>query len=122
MTTDRHRRIWPHEVPETSTPRLTLKFVDDDGVTPIPGASMTDVRLTVYDDDTGTIIRADVDIKAQVDVNGAMDLTLLDTDTTLVGAGPTETHVALIEFEWDSGTKRDFVEIVFTVRNLSQVP
>lgn len=107
------------------TTRILGGTVLDETGTPIPGTSLTTATLTLYDEETGIIInsRTDVDIKANISALGVLAFELLPADNAIVKpARPEETHVALIEFTYSSGTKRGQHEISFTVVNSSRVP
>lgn len=116
-------------VPERSTSRYTAVIVDDAEVA-IPAASLNTLTLTLYVLDADkTIINSVTAVnilntgRGAVDSNGNLTITLTAADNQIVTATRnTETHVALIEWTYDGGTKYGRHEFEFRVQNMSKVP
>lgn len=109
-------------VRERSTGRVTAVMKDELGAV-IPAASMTSLKLTLYDVLTGTVLNA----RDAQNVLNANDVTLDATGTlvwqvrpadhALVGTSPRalEKHRAVFDFTWASGAKRDWHALEFLV-------
>jgi len=110
------------EYAEGATSVLSGTIEDETGV----GFKPTTVYMTLYNRETGAIInsRDRTDITADVSVGGVIARVLTAADNVIAAprAGKTtETHVALIEWDWTSGVARSGkFEIVFTVSDLEQ--
>lgn len=114
---------------EQTTGSFTAQITGNDGVTPLPLASISTLVLTLYaikGDGTDQIINGR---NAQnilntnnvvVTVGGALTWTIQIADTTLVEDLPFERHIAL--FEWTGAFGAGKQEIVLPIRNLRQVP
>lgn len=117
------------EILEQATGRYTCTIVGNDGVTPLPGATLSTLVLTLYaikQDGTDQIINAR---NAQsvlnannvtVDAAGLVVWIVQTADTTLVEAIPFERHIALFEWTWPGGAGKH--EVILKVRALRQVP
>lgn len=115
------------DVREKTSGQYTATLVGNDGVTPIPGASLTTLLLTLYvikADGTDTLLRGpqqNVLNAGNVTVSAAGLLTWVFqvADTTLVENLPFERHIALFEWTWPSGAGKH--EVVLVVQNLRRV-
>lgn len=113
---------------EKSTGIYTATIVGNDGVTPLPAATLLTLTLTLYvikaDGTAQTIRNAQNVLNANnvtVDAAGLLTWSIQVADTTLVVATvPFERHVALFQWTWASGAGKH--EVVLSVKNLSQVP
>jgi hypothetical protein len=115
-------------IDEQETGRYTATIVGNDGVTPLPGATLSTLVLTLYvikQDGTDGIVNSR---NAQnvlntnnvtVSAAGLLTWTVQVADTTLVEAIPFERHLALFEWTWPSGAGKH--EVVLLVRNLHRV-
>jgi hypothetical protein len=116
------------EVNEKTSGRFTATLVGNDGVTPLPGATLSTLVLTLY------AIKADgsdgiVNGRNAQNVLNANNVTIstggLITwlfqvgDTTLVEDIPFERHIALWEWTWPAGAGKH--EAILVVRNLRRV-
>lgn len=115
-------------IDEKTTGQYTATLVGNDGVTPLPGATLTTLVLTLYaikQDGTDGIVNArnsqNVLNANNVTINAAGLLTWLIQvgDTTLIEAIPFERHIALFEWTWPTGAGKR--EVVLLVRNLRRV-
>ena len=113
-------------IDEKETGRYTATVVGSDGVTPLPGATLTTLTLTLYaikQDGTDQVIRNHVNAlnanNVTVDAAGLLVWLVQVTDTTMVEAIPFERHIALFEWTWPTGAGKH--EVVLLVRNLRQV-
>jgi len=116
-------------IDEQSTGQYTATIVGNDGVTPLPGATLSTLVLTLYAikaDGTDGIVNAR---NAQnvlnandvtVDAAGLITWAIQVADTTLVEAVPFERHLALFEWTWPAGAGKH--EVGLLVRNLHRVP
>jgi hypothetical protein len=114
---------------EQTTASFTAQLTGNDGVTPLPLASISTLVLTLYAikaDGTDQIINTR---NAQnvlntngvtVTVGGFLTWIISIADTTLVEAIPFERHIAL--FEWSGGFGAGKQEVILVIRNLGQVP
>ena len=90
----------------------------------IPGPSLDTMTLTLYNEKTGLVINArdHVNIKANVDIAGALAFTLLAADMAIIDTAKAEEyHRALIEWTWNT-TQRGSWEIRIIVQNVNKVP
>ena len=115
-------------VAEQTTRRYTATIQDETGAA-IPAASLTTLKLTLYDRATGAVIntRDDQNVlnanDVTVDGNGLLTWTMKPADNPILNdALAQEHHVALFEFTYASGAKRGQHEVDFVVRNASKVP
>lgn len=101
-------------IAEKTRQRLDFIVRDDAGVV-IPGASLDDVKLTLYDEKSGTVInsRAEVDVLASgeltVSALGVGVMTFKPADMVLVGTAPVpsqEIHVAQFDYQWDADANK----------------
>jgi hypothetical protein len=112
---------------EKSTGVYTATIVGNDGVTPIPAATLVSITLTLYvikaDGTAQTIRNAQNVLNANnvtIDAAGLLTWAIQVADTTLVVTTvPFERHVALFQWTWASGAGKH--EVVLSVKNLSQV-
>lgn len=116
------------DVIERTTVRYTAKLVDDQG-NAIPASSLTTMTLTVYDKKTGNILnsRDDQNVlnanNVTIDVNGAFEWIIQPADLAIVNTNlANESHIALFEWSWNSGTRFGKQEIELSVKNLTKVP
>lgn len=113
---------------EQTTPRFTATLVAEDGVTPIPGSTLTTLTLTLYaDNDDLTIINGrDHQNVLQtngvtVDEFGLLTWTLSQADQAVLDdALSFERHIALFEWTWPTNRAGKF-EFVLVVGNLAKV-
>jgi hypothetical protein len=117
------------DVLEQATASYTATVVGNDGVTPLPAATLVTMVLTLYVVKTDGTIGYVNGRNAQNVLNannvtissaGALVFTLQPLDTTLVEALPFERHIALFEWTWSGGAGKH--EVVFVVKNLTEVP
>lgn len=114
---------------ERASGRITGTLVGADGVTPIPGSTLTTLTATLYtDDDAHTIIngRDNQTILGanggSVDEFGAFILVLSPADNAILDdALPDERHTLLIQWTWPTNQAGKF-EAILAVRNLVRVP
>ena len=123
--------VQPFVVREYTTPKYRAVIQDEDGVA-IPAASLTTLRLTHYlpvsdaivnsRDDQNVLNANDVTVSAE----GALEWSLQEEDTALAGSitsgGWYQDHVALFEYTWDSGAKRNNHEVKFKVLSIHRIP
>lgn len=114
---------------EQTTASVTAQITGNDGVTPLPLASISTLVLTLYatkSDGTDAIINgrnAQNVLNAGnvvVSITGQLTWTVQIADTTLVEDLPVERHIAL--FEWSGGFGAGKQEVILPIRNLRQVP
>ena len=117
-------QIFPIEEKETGS--YTATIVGNDGVTPLPGATLSTLTLTLYvikQDGTDQVIRNAQNVlnanNVTVNAGGLLTWTVQVADTTLVEAIPFERHIALFQWTWPTGAGKH--EVVLLVRNLRQV-
>lgn len=114
---------------EGASGRVTGTLIGADGVTPIPGSTLTTLTATLYaDDDAHTIIngRNNQSILGvnggSVDEFGAFVLILAPADNAILNADlPVERHTLLIQWTWPTNQAGKF-EAILPVRNLTLVP
>lgn len=114
-------------IDEQETGRYTATLVGNDGVTPLPGPTLTTLVLTVYvikQDGTDTVVRGPSQNvlnlnNVTLDAAGLLVWLVQVADTTLVEAIPFERHIALFEWTWPTGAGKH--EVVLRVRNLRRV-
>jgi hypothetical protein len=114
-------------IDEEESGRYTAIVVGNDGVTPLPAATLVTLTLTLYvikQDGTDQVIRNQQNIlnanNVTVDAAGLLIWTVQPTDTTLVEAIPFEDHWALFEWTWADGAGKH--QVILRVRNLRRVP
>lgn len=108
---------------EQDTAVLTAT-VNDEQLVPIPGASLTSMKYTLFAEKSPYAIinaRDQVDIKSLVDGSGVLTLFLTKADNAIVGTLLEENHRLLLEWEWDS-VKRGSWEIRIVISNVQKVP
>lgn len=112
-------------IAEKTTRQFTFTVLDETG-TALPAASLSSLKLTLWNKDLGkTAIATDRDILnlngGTVDSSGNGTLVLSSADNALVNAAVREeTHVAQVTWGWSSDTKFGRAEIVFRVANLEK--
>lgn len=116
---------WTVKERTTAVYRATIQ--DETGAA-LGAALLTTLTLTLYDEQTGTILNAR---SAQnvlnannvvVDANGVLTWTMQPADNALVTSTQVvERHIALFTFTWSGGTKTGRWEAAFTIANLGQV-
>lgn len=115
-------------IEEKCTGQYTAILVNNDGVTPLPGGTLSTLVLTLYAikaDGTDGVVNGrnaqNVLNANNVTVDGAGLLTwaIQIGDTTLIEAIPFERHIALFEWTWPQGAGKH--EVVLLVRNLHKV-
>ena len=111
------------EVVEGTSPRLIGTVRDGAGIAK-PGAQLTTLTVTLYNQETGLVIngRQDFDIKPFVDGAGVLTWDMDIADQPIMDDSKvSEVHVALVKctYPTNKGFKQ---EVRFTVRNLAQVP
>lgn len=113
---------------EKATGTYTATIVANDGVTPIPGATLSTLVLSLYvikaDGTDGTVnARAAQNVlnanNVTVSAGGLLTWSIQVGDTTLVEAIPFERHIALFEWTWPSGAGKH--EAILLVKNLHKV-
>ena len=117
------------DIHERETGTYTATVTGNDGVTPVPGASLASITLTLYaiiaagtvsfinSRDHQNVLNLN---NVTIDGNGLLTWAIQVADTTLVEAAlPFERHIAL--FEWVTATgAAGKHEIILVVKNLSQ--
>jgi len=103
------------------------KIVDEFGAA-IGSARMTTLVMTLYEDvalypivharDHVSELNTDI---GTLDVNGNLVIELTAADMVLLGAGPTENHVMLLEWTYDTGSKAGNHEVQFTVATIHRL-
>lgn len=114
------RTVLPEEIPEKTTPTLSAEFRDGNNTLI---ATLTTATLTLYNDRDGSIInsRNNFDVSASVS-GGVLTFVLATADTAIVDTTQlTETHIALLQWTWDSGSKSGKHEIEMRVKNLTKI-
>lgn len=116
MSTSRIRTVLQDWIAERTTPTLTLSLVDEDGdaIT-----SVTAITLAIHQG--GEVVRARASVADDFSA-GTLSVRLAPEDTRILGSGSRETHTALIEWTWDSGTRHGKHEVIYTVANFALVP
>lgn len=115
------------DIDEQETGRYTATIVGNDGVTPLPGPTLTTLVLTLYvikADGSDSLIRTLQNVlnanNVTVSAGGLLVWTIQVADTTLVEDIAFERHIALFEWTWPGGSGKH--EVVIVVRNLHRVP
>jgi hypothetical protein len=117
-----------YDVLEQTTPEFTATLVGEDGVTPIPGSTLTTLTLTLYCEDADlTIVNsrtAQNVLQANgvtVDEAGLLTWILSADDLAILhDSVPFERHIALFQWTWPTNKAGKF-ECVFAIRNLAKV-
>lgn len=114
------------EINEKATGSYTATIVGNDGVTPLPGSSLTTLVLSLYAikaDGSDSLIRTSQNVlnanNVTVSAGGLLTWLIQVADTTLIEAIPFERHIALFEWTWPVGAGKH--EVVLVVRNLHRV-
>lgn len=117
------------DILEQSTGSYTAVIVGNDGVTPLPLATLSTMILTLYAILTNGTVQIINGRNAQnilnannvtVDAFGTLVWTIQTLDTAMQEALPFERHIALFEWTWPQGAGKH--EIVLVVKNLTEVP
>ena len=114
------------EILETTTGQYTATIVGNDGVTPLPLATLTTLIMSLY------VVKQDGTIafvngrngqnilnlnNVTVSAGGVLNWTIQTADTAFVEATlPFERHIAVFTWTWPAGTGKH--EIVLVVKNL----
>lgn len=107
---------------ERNTPTFTATVQGNDAVV-IPGSALATVTLTIYDEHTREIVndRNNVDVKANVDENGALTFQLEEADMVILNQErKRERRRIFIEWTWDVD-KRSSWEGQMVIENLLKV-
>lgn len=124
-----------HDVKEETTAEVSWIFQDPDAVA-VASAAISTVTLTLYNESDDAIInsRNDQDIlgggvganNVSITAGGSALWVMQPEDNVMMSSGELETHVALIEWNWDpgdgNGERSGKEEIRFLVENLTYVP
>lgn len=112
---------------EKTTHVYTATIKDENG-TVVPAASLTTLTLTLYAKQSGTIInsRSAQNIlnanNVTVNSSGVLTWTMQPDDNAIVNSALlTESHIALFEWTYSSGSKYGKHEIELVVSNLTKV-
>ena len=118
-----------YPINELATGRYTAVLVGNDGVTPIPGGTLSSLTLTLYaikSDGTDAIINArNVQNvlnanNVTIDTGGNLVWLIQVGDTTMVENIPYERHIAVFSWVWPGGSGNH--EVVLVVKQLHRVP
>ena len=128
------------DVQEQSTPRYLATIVGEDGVTMIPGSSLTTLTLTLYTKSAAGVVTILNGRHHQniLNANGGLVYDVLQTDaaghtynllwqtvvldTTISNSAlAAEKHYALFEWSWAAGVKQGKHEVVLVVKDLVEV-
>jgi hypothetical protein len=117
-----------YSVLELTTPEFSATLVGADGVTPIPGSTLSTLVLTVYCEDADLTIVNGRNAQnvlqtngVTVDEAGLLTWTLSADDLAILhDTLPFERHIALFEWTWPTAKAGKF-ECVFAIRNLAKV-
>lgn len=114
-------------IDEAESGSYTATIVGNDGVTPLPAATLQTLTLTLYvikQNGTDQVIRNQQNVlnanNVTVDAVGHLVWTVQPTDTAMIEAIPFESHYALFEWTWADGAGKHLA--VLRVRNLRRVP
>lgn len=115
-------------VKERSTQKYTAT-IKDEADAAIAGTSLTTLTLTLYDEETGTILngRDDQNVlnanNVTVDGAGLLTWTMQPLDNQIVTTAlAQERHLALFEWTYAAGAKSGYHEIAFVVINAANRP
>lgn len=118
-------------IPEKATGLYTATLVGNNGVTPIPSATLITLTLLLYaikQDGASSYIRGSAGAPQNVlntgnvtvdPLTGLVTWTIQVTDTTLVEAIDWERHIALFQWTWAGGAGQH--EVVLAVKNIREV-
>lgn len=117
------------EVQEASSALYTATLVDEAG-DEILLADVDELRLTLVDVASGTLIRDNQDVLNTNNctlhaTSGLLSWYITPTDTALVGSPSIdqyEEHLATFTVTWENGTKAAHREILMRVLNLRSIP
>lgn len=114
---------------ERATTRITGTLTEEDGITALPGSTLTTFVMNVYGRDAAvTALVAARDIlnanNATVSEAGAVVILLSPDDMAIIDdALPYESHVVRLDWTWGvNPVKTGRYECVLAIRNLDQVP
>lgn len=117
------------DILELSTGSYTGVITGNDGVTPLPLATISTMVLTLYAILTNGTVQIINGRNAQnilnannvvISAGGVMTWTVQTADTAMQEVLPFERHIALFEWTWPQGSGKH--EIVLVVKNLTEVP
>lgn len=113
---------------ERTTAKYTSEPLLDETGTAVAGSIMSTATLTLYDERTKTILNSrnaqNVNNANNVTISdaGVVEWTMQPADNAIVNDRlPSEVHVAVFDFRWDSGTSRAVHEVKFLVKNIGMV-
>ena len=105
--------------------KYSAVLVQEDGVTPLPVASLSTLTLTLVDDATGTVINGRSSQNAlnannvTIDASGNLVWTMTPADNPIVGSGLAhgrcELHLATFEWTWSAGAKKGYHNVWVSV-------
>lgn len=113
-------------VNEETTPIITGIIKDNNGDV-VPGAAITEFRMSLISYDDASIIndRDNIDIKASgeitIDNAGAFEIQLTVEDTTKISTAELEMVVAELSWKWNAGNNTGRDKIYIPVRNYKTV-
>jgi hypothetical protein len=119
------RYIVARRIPERATWRYTGTLVDEAG-DPIALAQLTTLTLTIHVDDLAkTSVLAATNIKntdrgTVHDTDGTLTILFTPEDSAITGSGPTEIHIATLQWAWASGARESAREIAFVVQDMAK--
>lgn len=111
------------DVNEGTTPRYTATLLDELGAV-VPAASLSAIVLSVFNKHTGTVLngrnRQNVLNANNVSISagGVLVWSIQAADLDVPGAQDVATILAVFEYEWSSGTKKDWHEVELRVSAL----
>lgn len=123
MTT---RTVLTDQIAEKSIGIITALVTDENGIA-ISSANLTTLTLTLYEKATKAIVntRSAQNVlnanNVTVDTSGNLTWNMQSADNAIIGAATIESHVALFEWTWSSGTKYGKYEIEYPIKNLYSV-
>jgi hypothetical protein len=117
------------QIDEQETGLYTATIVGNDGITPLPGAVLSTLVLSLYaikSDGTDAVINARNRLNVlnagnvTISAGGKLTWNIQVADTTLIEDIAFERHYALWEWTWPAGAGKH--EVLVIVRNLHRVP
>lgn len=122
-------KAFNEKIAEESSGQLKFTLTDETGLAGTMSAgALTTMTLTLYLAEVLTIINGrnkqnvlnanDV----VIDGSGVVTWTIKPADQAIIGSAPTENHLALFEWSWDSGAKKGKYLFSFTITNFDLVP
>lgn len=123
--------LWPPSeflMLERASGTITGVIVAEDGVTPIPGSTLSTLTLTLYTDDADQTIINSRNGQSVLGVNGGavseagvLTMTLAPLDNAIIDTDlPVERHFALFQWTWGA-SKAGKALVVLAVQNLAKV-